>query len=271
MSDHLLPAPELEEANARRLRAGERPNVIAVFHWRAVEDRLESQKQGKLVEKNVLHLTLTPRGSNGLLKVEKIWNEMHPEQQDLYMAEYREFMTGTEVPEHGTLIRDWPTGDAVIRSTCERLQIRTVEELANADRGTIQMIGRDGDTWVQRAREWASTEGELDRLKDENASQAEMLAQMRRELDELRAAQQAGNSGPAPESGAPEPVPEPAPEETFLQRVVTAYRSIDADLAPDADERTTDGRVECAVLSMELGENVPATVRDQAHNIVKAA
>lgn len=138
------------------------------FEDRAVEDRTASIEKGHLVHKSVHFAIITPPGSRDQIEKEASqWLEdtaravkdgRFPETWLMhFQRQYEAFKEGLELPEDGTPIRTW---GAINRATAENIlaaNIRTVEDLAEANDQALSMIGIGAQTLKQRAKAYLQT------------------------------------------------------------------------------------------------------------------
>lgn len=158
----------------------DRPPYVT-FEVRSEEDRTASIEQGSYVHRDVDYAIITPQGSKDRIerKVEDWFpylqtqvNEgrFSPTWLSAYKSIYTEWKAGNEVPENGTPIRTWPVlSPSTVRAVLDA-NIRTVEDLANANEGAIQAIGIGGRGLKQQAVSWLAAAKDTGKVSAENAA-----------------------------------------------------------------------------------------------------
>lgn len=142
----------------------ERPAYVQ-FERRAVEDKIESLKQGKSVSKDVDFVKVTPPYSKDcyeqkvdlwLQNVEtNVKNGRTPEAWMQYWKRaYQAFCEGQAMPLEGTPIRDWSSISPAQIKNLIALNILTVEDLANANDQGLKRIGMGAVELRNKARNW---------------------------------------------------------------------------------------------------------------------
>lgn len=160
------------------------------FEYRSVEDREASEKEGHFVGKDVIFVLVTPAGTrdrierevddwlNSLdegIKQERIpafWGQA-------YRKALEDFKESRETPEFGTPIKDWPSVSASQVKLLLDINVRTVEQLAEANEETVQRIGMGGRALKAKAQAW------LDSSKDTGKVASELEA-LREEIKALK-------------------------------------------------------------------------------------
>lgn len=188
----------------------ERPPYV-VFKMIPQEDRAASEESGHYVSKDVCFAVITPQGSKD--KIERNADEWIKYITDQAkegrfpqewvsgykhaLAEYRE---GREVPESGTPIVNWPALSEAQRENILRANIRTVEDLANANEAACAEIGMGARALKQQAQAWldasegvgktAAELGKLRRADEDNKTTikglVESLDSLKKELELLK-------------------------------------------------------------------------------------
>jgi len=166
-----------------------RPAYVT-FEVRAVEDRTASVETGHFASKDVVFAVITPAGTKDRIeKVAEEWlkgveegvNQERIPQTWLvaYQQAYKAFCESQTDPEFGTAVSSWP---AVSPSQVKCLldaNIRSVEDLAEANEEALARIGMGARALKQKAQAW------LDAAKDTGKTAAE-LASLRTENERLK-------------------------------------------------------------------------------------
>ena len=181
-----------------------RPPYVT-FELRAEEDRTASIEAGKYVARDIAFALVTPQGSKD--RVERNAEEWlahiasetregrFPEPWlEHYRKAYEAWKNGQELPVTGTPILTWPAISPASVKMLLELNIRTVEELAQATEEAICHIGIGARALKQRAIDFIAQSGdagkasaEMEALRVSNADMAQQNAEMKRQLAELTA------------------------------------------------------------------------------------
>lgn len=179
----------------------DRPPYVE-FEYRAVENRQASAEAGHAVYDNVAFAMITPAGSRDCVeKIAEDWlnyidkqaqeGRYNPAWARGFRANFKEWLTGNEIPEIGTGLRQWPQITPAELKMCLGANIRTVEDLAVANEQTLQRIGMMGRVLKDKAETWlkASAGGkvseEIANLKQLVREQQEVIARLTQQLDAL--------------------------------------------------------------------------------------
>lgn len=156
------------------------------FETRAIEDRSATIEAGHFVAKDVNYAIITPAGTKD--RIEKIAEEwlrdlaeavrqdrFPSDWLDSYRRRYNSWVETRQIPEEGTSIKDWPSvSPAQVRNLLD-LNIRTIEQLAEATEEAILRLGMGGRALKEKAKAWLDASkgqgklaSELDRLRQEN-------------------------------------------------------------------------------------------------------
>ncbi len=125
------------------------------FETVAIEDRAATLAAGHYVAKDVDYALITPPYSKDVMKHKvSIWlpqldlnlknNRIPAKWVADYKAAYKAFQEGKELPVNGTPIRGWALISPAQIETLIKMQILTVEDLANANDEGIKRIGMGG-------------------------------------------------------------------------------------------------------------------------------
>lgn len=166
-----------------------RPAYVA-FEQRAEEDREASIAAGHYVAKDVDYVLITPMGSKD--RIERLvtdWlkkldqdvseNRLPRDWAAAYREAYKAWKSGCELPVSGTAVENWPPASPAQIKMLRSLQVRTVEDLANANEEVISRLGMGGRGLKQRAIDWLSSASGSGKVSEE-------LAAMRADNDNLR-------------------------------------------------------------------------------------
>jgi len=165
----------------------ERPPYV-IFETRAVEDRDASIKAGHYVSKDVNYALVTPPGSKDLHEEElEAWlgkakmnarnGRMNPKWVEAWQAKADSWKKGNEIPEDGIPIKGWTL---LSPAQCESLlyaNIRTVEDLAQANDEGLSRIGmgalglkKKAQAWLQATSDHGPLTMRVTALEQENAA-----------------------------------------------------------------------------------------------------
>ncbi len=142
----------------------ERPAYVR-FEKRAVEDRVASQAAGNMVTKDVDFAVITPVGSKDeiprqvnewleQLKEQTKQGRIPPEFLPLYTNAYESWKRGEELPANGTPIKGCHFLTPAQQANCIAANVRTVEDLAQANGEAVTRMGMQGGELKQRATTW---------------------------------------------------------------------------------------------------------------------
>ena len=172
-----------------------RPPYVT-FELRAEEDRTASIESGKYVARDVEYALITPQGSKDRVErnAEEWLAHITVESRDgrfpePWVKHYREafaaWKSGQELPVNGTPILTWPAVSPANVKMLLDLNIRTVEELAQATEEAISHIGIGARALKQRAIDYIAQSGdagkasaEMEVLRTENSEMKKQLADL---------------------------------------------------------------------------------------------
>lgn len=175
------------------------------FENRPVEDRAASIAAGHYVAHDVTYAIITPQGSKD--RIEKIAEEWLRDletavREDRFPAEwlrayknlFSDWKAGREIPAEGTPILTWPAISRSQADACLNMNIRTVEDLANANESALSGIGMGARAlkeraiaWLQSANDTGKVAQELEQLRTENAQQKVTIESMSEAVRKLEA------------------------------------------------------------------------------------
>ena len=165
-----------------------RPPYVT-FETRVVEDRHASTEQGRFVGKDVNYAIVTPSGSKDRIeKVAEEWlagmeegvkQERIPgEWLEAYTRKYKTWCETREMPEDGTPILGWPGVSPAQSKAILDANVRTLEDLAEANESTLTAIGMGARALKEKAKAWLDT-------ADNTGKAAEELDSLRKQVDTL--------------------------------------------------------------------------------------
>ncbi len=164
-----------------------RPPYVT-FETRAVEDRTATIETGHYASRDVIFAIITPSGSRDRIEKEaQAWltdleeavrQERFPANWlNAYKEAFRYWTESREVPLTGTPVTDWSAVSPAQVKNLLNLNLRTVEDVAQATEEAMMRIGMGGRALKEKAQAWIDTakttgksSGELESLRVENAS-----------------------------------------------------------------------------------------------------
>ena len=181
-----------------------RPPYVT-FELRAEEDRTASIAQGKYVARDIPFALITPQGSKDRLErnaeewlthiSEEARNGRFPQEwADHYHKAFAAWQNGQDLPTLGSPIANWPVPTpAQVRMLLD-INIRTVEELAQANEEALGHLGMGGRALKQRAIDFLAQSGdagkaaaEMEVLRTAHAEVTKQNAEMKEQLAALTA------------------------------------------------------------------------------------
>lgn len=167
----------------------ERPAFVR-FKRVAIENKVESLKQGKYVGTDVDYALITPMYSKDVIeiKVESWFPQLDIDAKkgripqawvDAYRKHYQAWKNGQELPPTGTAIRTWGMLTPAQVEALVRINILTVEDLAGVNDEGMKRIGMGAVEMKNKARAWLMQVNDKGPLTQENAA-------LKRENDSLR-------------------------------------------------------------------------------------
>lgn len=148
----------------------EKPPFVR-FTIRQQEDRESSITNGYYTTKDVHFALITPRGSKDCIEVrldDYLRNMQDSVRQgrfkqtwlDEIRASYEAWKKGEEIPENGFPLKNWPLLSPAQLTNLLAINVRTVEELAQANEETVTRLGMGGRALSHKAREWLNAQGD---------------------------------------------------------------------------------------------------------------
>ena len=195
---------DFKSSNADKMDEG----LLVKFFYKEREDKAKTLEEGRPCFKEVEYVEIRIPGNRDPQACRPA--TLHDKAR--FERHYDAFKRRVEVPEEGTLLKEWPQ---ISRSQIEEmsfLNVKTVEQLAGMSDGNAGKL-HGGITLKRRATEWLSSAGETQLIAEKEALQARLtdmeskLAQMQEHMAQV--------AHPAPSAIAP-PVPAPMPAPTAL-------------------------------------------------------
>ena len=187
------------------MQAAEARPPFVSFEAKAIEDRTRSIETGYYQTKDVDYALITPQGSKDRIEREVTsWFDNLRQQtaEQRFPMEwlrhfensYKAWKEGRELPIDGTPILTWPVlSPSQIKSILD-VNIRTVEELAQANEEALVRIGMGGRALKDKAASWlsaASSTGkvteEMSSLKAANSDLVQRNKDLEKQMKELSA------------------------------------------------------------------------------------
>lgn len=169
------------------------------FETRAVEDREASVREGRYMVKNTDFVIIQPAGAKDTIEkpaAEWLQTFNHPSRMQIgaqYRAMFDAWKSGNEIPEVGTPIKTWPVISPAEATNIINANVRTVEDLADANEQSLMRIGmgaralkQKAQAWLDAAKDTGKAAAELDALRVKVEDQGKLIAEQQAELDQLR-------------------------------------------------------------------------------------
>jgi hypothetical protein len=177
------------------IQKGRPPYVM--FERRSEEDRAESIKQGHYVGRDVDYALITPSGSRDQIerRVDEWFTMLEKQVRDgrydsqwlrAYRHAYQEWCEGREAPLNGTALTTWPAISPTNLQKLLSLNVRTVEDLAQANEETIQRIGMGGRALKDQAIQWLAASKDVGQVAMDAAAQRQMVEQLQVQNEQLQ-------------------------------------------------------------------------------------
>lgn len=194
---------EFDSFDAQRLMKGAMPYVT--FKVEPKEDVKASREKGQYVAKDVEFACITTPGTKDILyeQLPQWWDKKFDEVRngrcpqvwlDKWKADYERFKQGLDVPTEGTPIRGWAVISPAQQENIIRANILTVEDLATAPEGALQMIGMGAvalrykaDAWIKQAQDKGPLTQEMAALKKERDSLKGQVETLEKKVEKLLA------------------------------------------------------------------------------------
>lgn len=158
------------------------------FETQTIEDHVKTREDGVPRFKDQHYAICSHAGGKGntIMKAEKFLQHMtqeakqgraNPQWVQEWKADYELYKAGQEIPLHGTPIRGWKMISGSKQEELIRMNILTVEALANLTDEGMQNVGMMALELKRRAQAWLA--------QDEKAGSAQKLKETQRRCDEL--------------------------------------------------------------------------------------
>lgn len=177
------------------------------FDTKPKEDRARSRAEGCIRSKDVDYAVVTARGTK-----DEHWEELpgwwekleqrvqagrYPREWVRYWQQgYQQWKAGQDIPTEGTPIKGWKLVPNSVQEDLIRINIRTVEDLAQASAEALAHIGMGAVEFKRRAQHWieqhADKEGlavKTAGLEQENETLKQAIATLEQQVAALRKAQ----------------------------------------------------------------------------------
>lgn len=179
---------------------------FVAFKTETIEDAKRTKETGRMAFKDQAYAIITPPGgkSNNIERVDDFFTKMehevqvgrvHPDWVRKWRGDYELYQKGQEIPLDGTPIRGWKLLSGSQQEELTRLNILTVEALANLTDEGARNVGMGAVEFRRRAQAWLAQneahEGgavQLTSLKRENDELKGTVSAMQEKLDELEKA-----------------------------------------------------------------------------------
>jgi hypothetical protein len=186
------------------MERSERPAWVR-FKRVAVEDKVESLKQGRYVGKDVDYALVTPPYSKDVIEMKvETWStnlkadvtngRIPKDWADHYFAAYDSWKKGEELPPVGTPIRGWGIISPAQQEMLVRINIFTVEDLAAANDEGLRRIGMGARelqskaiTWIAQLKDKGPLSIELTATREENRLLKATVEELQKKLDSINA------------------------------------------------------------------------------------
>lgn len=173
------------------------------FETKTIEDAVETRRRREPVFKDQHYARITPPGSRDvqLEKLPQWWEKLDTEYRsgrvmgqwiDKWKSDFKKYEQGLEIPLEGTPIRGWKLISGAQQETLIRMNILTVESLAQANAEAIAYIGMGGlelkrraESWIQQHQDKAPMAIEMAALKGENDVLKATVANLTAKVAEL--------------------------------------------------------------------------------------
>lgn len=177
------------------------------FETQTIEDAQRTKAEGVIRHKDQDYAIVTVPGdtkSNSIEKVETFFRKkqdelhagrVHPDWLVRWKQDYERYKSGQEIPLEGTPIKGWKLLTGSQQEDFLRMNVRTVEELANLTDDGVRNFGMGAVELKRRAQAWiaqnASKETGALRLTElgrENDSLRDQVLLLSNKIDELEKA-----------------------------------------------------------------------------------
>ena len=164
----------------------DRPAYVA-FERRAVEDRSRSLSEGRYIAVDIDFAIITPAGSKDRIERrvdewlsmlrQQVSEQRYPQEWlQHYSTSYDMWRSGQELPPTGSPLSQWGAISPAQLKNCLSINLRTIEDLANANEESLARLGMGGRDLQSRARTYLETAKNL-------GTTAEVINSLRQEVE----------------------------------------------------------------------------------------
>ena len=172
---------------------------ICIFREEAVQDHEASRIAGSIVFKNAHWVQLMqPADKHNVVDVEitpevlEYW-KTRPEKADVLKA-YNMWSVDKKAPILGTPLTAWPRISPAQIANLAQHKIKSVEEVAEVQDARLGIFGSDGRALRDDARKWLEAAKNIGPMVATNNALERQLAEVKAELDAMRAASMAAEA-----------------------------------------------------------------------------
>src|SRR5574337_1422927 len=176
-----------ESLSAPVLHAKDMPFVA--FKTEPIPDVVRTKQEGRTCFKDQDYAVVTPVGgkSNNTPKIEQFWSWVEQELRNGRLThewvkkvkgDYELYRQGLAIPENGTPIRGWKLLSGAQQEELLRINVRTVEALADLNDDGMRSFGRGALDLKRKASAWLAQ-------NDSKESLTLKMAELTRQIDSL--------------------------------------------------------------------------------------
>lgn len=166
------------------------------FETRAEVDKKASEEQGHVVFKDIDYIVLTMPGGKQVFdavavdffyqKEKMVIAGTYPKDWlQFFKQAFDEWKKGNEIPVSGTAIKHWPVATPAEIAQLAAADVKTVEDLAEANESTLQVIGMGARVLRDKARTWLQSASDKGVLVERIANLEEELRRRDERIDTL--------------------------------------------------------------------------------------
>lgn len=165
-------------------------NVFVEFFMEAKEFKVDSEREGRPVFKEIPHIRIVIPGDRNVEFVDKAT----PYFQNLYPQAWARFQASQKDEVIGTPLAQWPMMNRALVKEANFYNIQTVEQLAEISDANIQRLGMGWTEWRRKAQAYlAAARGDADRSAQDSENQ-----RLKAEIEALKAQFEAMADGKKP-------------------------------------------------------------------------
>ena len=162
------------------------------FEARPIEDREATIKEGHYVAKDAHFVIVQPAGAKDTIekRVDEWLANFERTNPDLgrrYAELYDRWKRGEELPVDGTPLKNWPVASPAQIANLIAINIRTVEELANANDAALNRYGMGARALQQQAVSWLKSADDVGKVAQMNAHLKTRNEELEKQNKELMA------------------------------------------------------------------------------------